>query len=118
MRSFRSVTVDGPRRLSTGVLSSRSVAFGSQGSCAHQFGNGFCECARFDWFLDMYVETRLQGANAVRFVGERRQRCNGLSKAFSSHSTNKRVSILAWHGDVDKQDVARASSESAPRLGC
>ena len=78
------------------------MAFRSRGSCVDQFGNRFRECARFNWFLDMDVETRFQSANAVRFVGLSRQRRNGLSKAFSSHSTNKRVSILAWHGDVDQ----------------
>jgi hypothetical protein len=81
--------------LSNGVLSSRGVPFSSRGSCAHKFGNRFRECARFNWFLDMYVETGLQSANAVRFVGLSRQRRNGLSKAFCSHSTNKRVATAA-----------------------
>jgi hypothetical protein len=112
-----SVTVDGASRLSNGELSSGGVAFSSRGSCAHKLRNRFRECARFNWFLDMHVETGLQSSNAVRFVGLSRQCRNRLSKTFRSHSTNKRVSILAWHGDVDKQDIAWASSESVPRLG-
>jgi hypothetical protein len=65
----------------------------------------------------MYVEPSLESANAIRLVGMSRQCRNGLSKAFGSHSPNKRVSILAWHGNVHEQDITRASSESGPGLG-
>jgi hypothetical protein len=60
--------------LSPDVLSSRGVAFSSRNACGHQFGNCFRECAQFNWFPDMYVETRFQSANAVRFVSLSRQR--------------------------------------------
>jgi len=65
----------------------------------------------------MDVETGLDGANAIRFTGLSRQRRNWLSQAFRSHLADKGVSILAWHGNVDKEDIAGAPSQSTSRLG-
>jgi hypothetical protein len=56
-------------RLSNGVLSSCGVAVSSRGSRVDKFGNRFRKCARFNGFLDVYVEPGLQSADAVRFVG-------------------------------------------------
>ena len=51
-----------------GFLTSRFAVRRSvhDGSCVHKCGNRFRECARLDWFLDMYVETGLESAYAIR----------------------------------------------------